>query len=125
MFRSYILLYYFYGEKAPLCILFPAVNLPEYVHPPASHGREEPRAEVSRRVYWIAAVQTHGHTDGHDDQANAQRLHPFWSTDIPLVSNGQDAQDQCCGRNYLRKHKHQKISTRSNTSKLKISHHYK
>lgn len=78
-----------------------SVKLPEYFHAPPGHGCEEPWAEVSRRVDWIATVQTHGHCDGHDDQADAQRLHAFWSTDIPSVSDGQDAQDERTGCNYL------------------------
>lgn len=70
-----------------------ALQVPEYVHSPSSYSREEPWAEVSRRVDWIAAVQTHGHSDGHDDQANAERLHALWSADV-LVRDGQDAQDR-------------------------------
>lgn len=78
-----------------------SVKLPEYVHPPPGHSCEEPWAKVSCRVDWIAAVQTHGHSDGQDDQADAQWLHALWSTDILPVSDGQDTQDQRGSCNYL------------------------
>lgn len=78
-----------------------SLKLPEYVHAPPGHSREEPWGKVSCRVDWVAAVQTHGHSDGQDDQADAQRLHAFWSADILLVSDGQDAQDQSASCNYL------------------------
>lgn len=77
------------------------VKSPEHIHAPSSHRSEEPWAEVSCWVDWIATVQTHWHSDSHDDQADAQRLHALWSTNILLVSNGQDAQDQCSGCNHL------------------------
>lgn len=78
------------------------IQLPEYFHAPAGHSCEEAWGEVSCGVDGIAAVQTHGHCDGHDDQADAQRLHAFWSADIPSVGDGQDAQDERTGCNYLR-----------------------
>lgn len=78
-----------------------SLKLPEYFHAPSRHSCEEPWAEVSCRVDWIATVQTHGHPDGHDDQADAQRLHAFWSANILPVSDSQDAQDQCGSCNYL------------------------
>lgn len=83
---------------------FSPERLPEHVHAPPSHSREEARPKVSGRVDGVAAVQAHGHSDGHDDQADAQRLHSFWGADILLVSDGQDAQDECTGSNYLEKH---------------------
>lgn len=78
-------------------------RLPEHVQAPPSHSREEPRPQVSCRVDGVAAVQPHGHSDGHDDQADAQRLHAFWGADILLVSDGQDAEDECTSSNYLEK----------------------
>lgn len=80
-------------------------SIPEYFHAPTSHSSEDPWAEVSCRVDWIATVQIHGHTDGHDDQADAQRLHAFWSANVLPVSDGQDAEDQCASCNYLQKNK--------------------
>lgn len=44
---------------------------PEDIHTPACHSCEEARAKVSSRVDWITAVQTHGHSNGHDDETNA------------------------------------------------------
>lgn len=76
-------------------------RLPEHVHAPPGHGCEEPRPQVSRRVDGVAAVETHGHGDGHDHQADAQRLHTFWGADVLPVSDGQDAQDERTGSNNL------------------------
>ncbi len=95
------MLVYFVDNNRPF-FLYTLVKLPEYIHAPSGHSCEEAWAEVSCRVDWISTVQTHGHSDGHDDQTDAQRLHAFRSTDIPPVSDGQDAQDQCPGCNYLK-----------------------
>ena len=88
-----------------------SVKLPEYIHAPAGHSGEEARAEISRWVDRIATVQTHGHSDGHDDQADAQRLHALWSADIPPVSDGQDAQDQSSSGDYLENKTKQKTGS--------------
>ena len=79
------------------------VKLPEYIHAPPGYSCEQPWAEVSSWVDWIAAVKTHGHPNSHDDQADAQGLHAFWGTNIPPVSDGQDAQDQSSSCNHLKK----------------------
>lgn len=77
------------------------MKLPEHVHAPACHSCEEARAEVSSRVDGVSTVEPHGHADGQDDEADAQRLHAFRSADVLPVGDGQDAQDQSTGRNYL------------------------
>lgn len=82
---------------------FSRERLPEHVHAPAGHGREEARPQVSSRVDGVAAVQAHGHCDGHDGQADAQRLHAFRGADVLLVSDGQDAQDERSRSNDLEK----------------------
>lgn len=69
-------------------------SLPEDLHPPASHGSEEAGPQVPGRVERVAAVQPHGDADGHDDQADGQRLHAFGGTDVPAIHDGQDAEDQ-------------------------------
>lgn len=84
-------------------------KLPEHLPAPASHSGEEPRAEISSRVYGIAAVQTHGDADGHDGQADAERLHAFWGADVLPVGDGQDAQDQRSSGNNLPKQKKHRI----------------
>lgn len=83
--------------------IFSRERLPEHVHAPAGHGREEARPQVSSRVDGVAAVQAHGHSDGHDGQADAQRLHTFRGADVLLVSDGQDAQDERSSSNDLEK----------------------
>lgn len=67
---------------------------PEHLHPPACHGGEEAGPQVPGRVKRVAAVQSHGDADGHDDQADGQWLHTFGGTDVPAVHDGQDAEDQ-------------------------------
>lgn len=86
-----------------LVFVFVAVKSPEDLHAPSGHGGEKAGAEVPRRVDWIAAVQTHGDGDGHDDQADAQGLHALRSANVPPVGDGQDAQDERAGADHLGK----------------------
>lgn len=91
------------SQKKPLwCLHVKCARLPEHLHAPSGHSGEEARSEVPRRVDGVAAVQTHGHGDGHDDQADAQWLHAFGSADVLPVSDGQDAQDEGAGADHLR-----------------------
>lgn len=83
--------------------MFVAVKSPEDLHAPAGHGGEEAGAEVPRRVDGIAAIETHGDGDGHDDQADAQGLHAFRSANVSPVGDGQDAQDERAGADHLGK----------------------
>lgn len=85
-----------------MCLHIKRARLPEHLHAPAGHSGEEARSEVPGRVDGVAAVQTHGHSDGHDDQADAQWLHAFRSANVLLVGDGQDAQDEGTGANHLR-----------------------
>lgn len=85
-----------------LLFKYQTAKLPENFHAPSSQSCEETGAKVSSRVDWIATVQTHGHSNACDDQANAQRLHALWSANILPVSDSQDAYDQCSGCNYLK-----------------------
>lgn len=89
------------GRKPSQAGVLGSEGLPEHVHAPPGHSCEEPRAEVSCRVDGVAAVEPHGHGDGHDGQADAQGLHTFWGADVLPVSDGQDAQDEHTGSNYL------------------------
>lgn len=82
-------------------VLVVKLTVPEHFHAPPGHRCEQPWPQVSCRVDGIAAVQAHGHADGHDDQADAQGLHAFGCADVPPVSDGQDAQDQSGSCNYL------------------------
>lgn len=91
------------GRRQSQIGVFSSEGLPEHAHAPPSHSREEPRPQVSGRVDGVAAVQAHGHGDGHDDQADAQRLHTSGGADVLLVSDGQDAQDEGTSSNYLEK----------------------
>lgn len=89
-------------EKPLLCLHVKRARLPEHLHAPSGHSGEEARSQVPRRVDGVAAVQTHGHGDGHDDQADAQWLHAFGSANVLPVSDGQDAQDEGAGADHLR-----------------------
>lgn len=71
-----------------------AAQLPEDLHPPACHGGEQPGPQVSGGVKRVAAVQSHRNADGHDDQANGQRLHTFGSSNVSPIDDSQDTQDQ-------------------------------
>ena len=74
---------------------------PEHLEAPPSHGSEEPWPQVTGRVNGIAAVEAHGHADGEDGQADDQRLHAFRCSDVLLVGDCQDTQDQRRSTNHL------------------------
>lgn len=78
------------------------LHLPEDLHPPSCHSCEQSGSQVSGWVQGVATVQPHGHADGHDDQADGQRLDAFRSSDVSAVDDSKNAQNQHTCSHHLR-----------------------
>ena len=72
----------------------PAAAGGEHAGSPSGHEREQPRAEIARRVDRVAGVEAERDADGDDDAADERTGQPAGGADVLLIGHGEHAGHQ-------------------------------